>query len=124
MIHVLGKELSFPDPRRLKFEPEPGFVAVGGDFSIERLLLAYRSGIFPWTDDPITWWSPNPRAILEFDHFHVSRSLQKLVKQCVILQNAEPVGLNKEAPFEITIDRAFSQVIKHCGTSRTDGNWI
>ncbi|MBA4149581.1 MAG: leucyl/phenylalanyl-tRNA--protein transferase [Verrucomicrobia bacterium] len=124
MIQVLGKKLAFPDPRHLKFEPEPGLVAVGGDFSVERLLLAYRNGIFPWTDDPITWWSPNPRAIFEFDQFHVSRSLQKLAKQCVVLEEHEPVGSNQDAPFEITINRAFSQVIEHCATSRNVGNWI
>lgn len=124
MIHRLGKELTFPNPRHLKFEPEPGLVAVGGDFSVDRLLLAYRSGIFPWTDDPITWWSPNPRAIFEFDQFHASKSLQKLARQCVLLKADEPIGLNKLAPFEVTVDRAFEQVIHHCATSRDTGNWI
>src|SRR5688572_30305110 len=118
MVHRLGKALVFPDPRCLKHEPEPGLVAVGGDFSVERLLLAYRSGIFPWTEDPITWWSPNPRAIFELDHFHVSRSLLKLAARCVLLQKGEPVGGPEQAGFQITIDRAFPEVIHQCATSR------
>ena len=56
-------------------------MAVGGDLSVPRLLLAYRSGIFPWTVDPITWWSPEPRAIFELDGFHVSHSLAKVIRQ-------------------------------------------
>lgn len=124
MIPVLGSELCFPDPERLKFEPEPGLVAIGGDFSVERLCLAYRSGIFPWTDNPITWWSPNPRGIFEWDKFHVPRSLQKLAKRCVVLSREEPVGSRPSARFEITVNRAFRSVIEKCATSRRVGNWI
>jgi leucyl/phenylalanyl-tRNA--protein transferase len=58
--------LSFPDHRAANRE---GLLALGGDLSVARLLLAYRSGIFPWTDDPLTWWSPDPRAIFEIDQF-------------------------------------------------------
>src|SRR5215475_6784397 len=76
---LLDKRLRFPDPR---LADEDGLVAVGGDMSVERLLLAYRSGIFPWTIDPITWWSPDPRAIMELDQFHVSRSLVKTLRTC------------------------------------------
>ncbi|MFN7137939.1 MAG: leucyl/phenylalanyl-tRNA--protein transferase [Limisphaerales bacterium] len=124
MIHVLGQEIVFPDPRKLKFEPEPGLVAIGGDFSVERLALAYRNGIFPWTDDPITWWSPNPRAIFEFEKFHVPRSLHREIKRSVILSPGESLGTHSEAQYEITIDRAFPEVIRHCATSRKKGNWI
>jgi leucyl/phenylalanyl-tRNA--protein transferase len=72
---------------------------VGGDFSPERLLLAYRSGIFPWTDDPITWWSPDPRAIFELETFRPPRSLLKFMRK---------------RPFEITRDRAFARVMEGC----------
>src|SRR2546423_10537975 len=95
-IHILDQRLSFPDPRRADAE---GLVAVGGDLSVDRLLLAYRSGIFPWTADPVTWWSPEPRAIFEFDCFHVSRSLERVIRKNV---------------FRPTIDRAFRQVMEGC----------
>ncbi len=72
---------------------------MGGDFSVPRLLLAYRSGIFPWTDDPITWWSPDPRGIIEFDRFHISTSLAKLLRQEV---------------FEVSANRAFREVMLGC----------
>src|SRR5207237_8583818 len=62
--HLLDKRLLFPHPR---MADEEGLLAIGGDLSVARLLLAYRSGIFPWTVDPITWWSPDPRAIFELD---------------------------------------------------------
>ena len=92
MPTVLTKRLWFPDPRSAQSGGEfDGLVAIGGDFSSPRLLLAYRSGIFPWTDDPITWWSPDPRAILELDRFHVSESLARVIRKGV---------------FAITIDRA------------------
>jgi len=93
---LLGPQLRFPDPRRAS--PE-GLVAIGGDLSFPRLLLAYRSGIFPWTVKPITWWSPDPRAIFELDQFHVSHSLAKLLRR---------------QPFEITIDCAFRRVMEAC----------
>src|SRR5438874_6643537 len=95
-IHILDQRLSFPDPRRADAE---GLVAVGGDLSVDRLLLAYRSGIFPWTADPITWWSPDPRAIFEFNGFHVSRSLSRVIEKNI---------------FRITIDRAFREVMEGC----------
>src|SRR5262249_26102015 len=79
-----------------------GLVAIGGDFSVPRLLFAYRSGIFSWTVDPVTWWSPDPRAIFEFGGFHVSRSLAR--------------GLRKKV-FAITIDRAFRQVMEGCAAA-------
>jgi|ERR1051325_1510421 leucyl/phenylalanyl-tRNA--protein transferase len=91
-----GHRLHFPDPR---LADDEGLVAVGGDLSVPRLLLAYRSGIFPWTANPVTWWSPDPRAIFEFDRFHVSHSLAKVLRQEV---------------FHVTIDRAFREVMKGC----------
>src|SRR6185295_15575535 len=81
----------------------------GGDMSVARLLLAYRSGIFPWSADPITWWSPDPRGVIEFDRFHVSRSLERVVRK---------------GTFQVTIDRAFVEVIEGCASARVHGNWI
>lgn len=96
MPRLLDQRLMFPNPLLADAE---GLVAIGGDLSIPRLLLAYRSGIFPWTVKPITWWSPSPRAIFELDQFHVSQSLAKVIRK----------GL-----FKITIDRAFREVMQGC----------
>jgi leucyl/phenylalanyl-tRNA---protein transferase len=95
-IPIVDQRMSFPSPRRANAE---GLVAIGGDLSVPRLLLAYRSGIFPWTADPVTWWSPDPRAVFELDHFHVSHSLAKVLRKGV---------------FQITIDRAFREVMEGC----------
>ena len=95
-VPILDQRLRFPNPRQADDE---GLVAVGGDLSVPRLLLAYRSGIFPWTADPVTWWSPNPRGIFELDRFHVSRSLARVIGKGV---------------FRITIDRAFREVMEGC----------
>jgi leucyl/phenylalanyl-tRNA--protein transferase len=94
--------------------PKHGLLAVGGDLSLERLLLAYRMGIFPWfsEDDPILWWSPDPRLVLYPDELHVSRSLRKTMRQGV---------------FQTTMDCAFEQVIRSCArihTRNEQGTWI
>lgn len=96
MPALLDNQLRFPDPRTADGE---GLVAIGGDLSAPRLRLAYRSGIFPWTVNPITWWSPDPRAIFELEQLHVPRSLAKFIRK---------------QPFEITRDRAFRQVMQAC----------
>ncbi len=103
-----GKPQSFPDPTAAARD---GLVAIGGDFSVARLLLAYRSGIFPWTIRPITWWSPDPRAIFELARFHVPRSLAKIIRR---------------QPFEITRDRAFPEVMEGCAQSPRGGEatWV
>jgi leucyl/phenylalanyl-tRNA--protein transferase len=93
---TLGRQLGFPDPRRAE---AAGLVAVGGDMSAPRLRLAYSSGIFPWTAEPITWWSPDPRGIIELDGLHLSRSLAKVIRR---------------GQFEITLDRAFREVMAGC----------
>jgi leucyl/phenylalanyl-tRNA--protein transferase len=95
-VAILDRRLWFPSPHLADRE---GLVAIGGDLSVPRLLLAYRSGIFPWTVEPITWWSPEPRAIFELGCFHVSHSLAKVIRQ----------GM-----FRITVDRAFRRVIQGC----------
>jgi len=96
VLALLAERLWFPDPR---FAETDGLVAVGGDLSAPRLLLAYRSGIFPWTVNPITWWSPEPRAVFELDNFHVPRSLAKVLRKGV---------------FEVTVNRAFRKVMEGC----------
>jgi leucyl/phenylalanyl-tRNA---protein transferase len=105
---VLDARLRFPDPRQAD---EEGLVAVGGDLSVARLLLAYRSGIFPWTAAPVTWWSPDPRAILELNRLHVPRSLARAIRGGV---------------FEVTRDRAFRQVMEGCAEPSVgrESTWI
>ena len=112
MVTVLTHRLWFPDPRSaVSRGPHRGLVAVGGDLSVQRLRLAYRSGLFPWTDTPITWWSPDPRAILDLDRVHVSVSLARMMRKPV---------------FTVTVDRAFPAVMEGCaepGPGRP-GSWI
>ena len=97
-IAILDNRLRFPSPRLADAE---GLVAIGGDLAVPRLLLAYRSGIFPWTVDPITWWSPDPRAIFELDVLHVSQSLSRVIRK---------------GTFRPTVDRAFRRVMEGCAT--------
>jgi leucyl/phenylalanyl-tRNA--protein transferase len=105
---LLDERLTFPDPNQAA--PD-GLVAVGGDFTPERLLLAYRRGIFPWSDNPISWWSPDPRGIFELDQFHVPRSLEKFLRQ---------------NPYTVTHNRAFRDVMEKCAqpTARRGRSWI
>jgi len=107
-LFVLSDRLFFPDADQADRE---GLLAIGGDLSVERLLLAYRSGIFPWTVDPITWWSPQPRAILEFGNFHASTSLKKLLHR---------------QQFTFTLNQAFAQVMEGCAATRPNRRetWI
>ncbi len=110
MISHLSDELWFPSPLDAERGELDGLVAIGGDLSVERLVLAYRSGIFPWSVRPITWWSPDPRGILELDRVHVSRSLQRFLRK---------------SPFTVTRDKAFAEVIQGCATApREDRTWI
>lgn len=109
MIPKLTYQLVFPNPAH---SSEEGIVAYGGDLSPSRLMLAYRSGIFPWysANDPILWWSPDPRLILELDEFKLSRSLRKKIPQ-----------------FEIRFDTAFAEVIRECSSAPRPGqkgSWI
>ena len=105
---ILDDRLRFPDPNAATAE---GLVAVGGDLSVPRLLLAYRTGVFPWTAGPVTWWSPDPRAVFELDGFHLSHSLARLLRQ---------------GKFQITTDRAFREVMKACAapTPGRSSTWI
>ncbi len=108
MPTILDQRLRFPDPRTANGE---GLVAIGGDLTAPRLRLAYRSGIFPWTVNPITWWSPDPRGVFELERFHVPRSLAKFLRQ---------------QPFEITRDRGFRQVMQACAApaARRGETWV
>ncbi|MCG8433326.1 MAG: leucyl/phenylalanyl-tRNA--protein transferase [Gammaproteobacteria bacterium] len=94
----------FPDPEHALSDPD-GLLAVGGDLSAERLLCAYRKGIFPWFNEgqPILWWSPNPRAVLYPDEFKIHRSLAKAIRH---------------TGFEIRMDHAFANVIDKCAAPR------
>lgn len=111
MIHLLTKELQFPPI----FEAsEDGLLAIGGDLSVARLLLAYNSGIFPWYEagQPILWWSPDPRMVLFVDNFKVSKSLKKTLQKQL---------------FSVTFNQHFSEVINHCAHVKRDGQegtWI
>lgn len=108
----LADNEDFPDVALALQEPN-GLLAIGGDLSAQRLLSAYRQGIFPWYSEgqPILWWSPDPRATLFPDKIVISRSLSKTLKK---------------RPFTLTLDTAFSQVITECAKPRKDGQgtWI
>ena len=110
-IFRLVDELVFPPP---DYADPSGLLAVGGDLSSGRLLEAYRAGIFPWysEDQPLLWWSPDPRLILELADFKLSRSLRK--------------SMNKKV-FQVTFDRVFEDVIRACAAVPRDGQagtWI
>jgi leucyl/phenylalanyl-tRNA--protein transferase len=108
----LNQQLIFP-PADIAHTDPNGLLAFGGDLSAKRLLLAYSSGIFPWFshDEPIMWWSPDPRGILPLDNFKCSKSLKKFARNC---------------DYHITINSAFDQVIEICAAiPRNDsGTWI
>jgi leucyl/phenylalanyl-tRNA--protein transferase len=109
-LFALDQELIFP-PVALA-EPD-GLLAIGGDLSTERLLLAYRSGIFPWYEGRhILWWSPDPRFVLFPDELKVSKSMRQLIRRNT---------------FVFTVNKAFSEVIASCKTIARrgqDGTWI
>ena len=110
-VFQLDESISFPPPQMAR---EDGLLAVGGDLSPERLLLAYQLGIFPWYNpgEDILWWSPDPRLVLFPDDFHLSRSLARAIKR---------------REFTTTFDTAFAEVIRNCAETRLDqqeGTWI
>ena len=109
---LLDDEVVFPDTEFALDDPN-GLLAVGGDLSKERLLLAYQKGIFPWYSepDPILWWSPNPRAVLYLDDLKISRSLAKSIR-------------NRN--FEVYLNKDFESVMFQCAKCRDhqEGSWI
>jgi leucyl/phenylalanyl-tRNA---protein transferase len=110
-VYLLSRELIFPQP---ELAEEDGLLAVGGDLSEERILLAYSMGIFPWYSQgsPILWWSPDPRLVMLPDELKISRSLRQTIRKGI---------------FRVTIDSDFDQVIRSCATvhEREDrSTWI
>ncbi len=110
-MYLLSRELYFPS---VSIASPEGIVAIGGDLSIERLLLAYKSGIFPWfeDDEPILWWSPPERMVLFFDELKISKSMRNIINRGI---------------FSITYNKAFREVIANCRTIKRDGQdgtWI
>ena len=110
-MYFLTKELFFPPVEEANYE---GVLAVGGDLSVERLLLAYDNGIFPWFDaeDPILWWAPPERMVVNPMDYKVSKSMRNI--------------LNRNS-FEITINKDFAAVISNCQTierKEQQGTWI
>src|SRR5580658_4228293 len=100
--------LAFPN---LQSANREGLLALGGDLSVPRLLLAYRSGIFPWTDEPLTWWSPDPRAIFDINSFRPPKRLESKLRRNF---------------FELTFDRDFESVIRACAEPAPgrESTWI
>lgn len=102
----------FPDAAQALADPN-GLLAIGGDLSPVRLLNAYRAGIFPWfnPDEPILWWSPDPRCVFVPDQLHVSRSLAKRMRQC---------------DYAVSFDRAFAATLEACAGPRRAGRgtWL
>ncbi|PWS31061.1 leucyl/phenylalanyl-tRNA--protein transferase [Pedobacter paludis] len=110
-FQLVDDDLSFPNPALAE---EDGLLAIGGDLSLERLLLAYSNGIFPWFSegDPILWYSPHQRCVIYPERINVSKSMKKILK---------------DRTFEVTINTAFEAVIKNCAdTPRIgqEGTWI
>lgn len=110
-MYFLTKELFFPPVEEANYE---GVLAVGGDLSVERLLLAYTNGIFPWFDaeDPILWWAPPERMVVNPMDYKVSKSMRNI--------------LNRNS-FEVTINQDFAAVISNCQTierKEQQGTWI
>lgn len=106
-----SKRLEFPHP---SYAEEDGLLAIGGDLSAERLLLAYSNGIFPWFSDetPILWYAPDPRFVIYPDKIKISKSMASLMRKNI---------------FSITIDQHFGQVIQHCASIQRKGQhgtWI
>ena len=110
-MHILNQNIVFPNVQEADDE---GLLAIGGDLSLERLLLAYKSGIFPWfnEDEVVLWWSPDPRFVLYPEDLKVSKSMRQFLRNC---------------DFEITINKDFKSVITECAKAKRDGQagtWI
>ncbi len=112
MVPWLTLHTPFPAPDSALLEPN-GLLAAGADLSPERLLAAYNQGIFPWfgPDQPILWWSPNPRMVLPPDQFKLSRSLAKRLRR---------------RDYEVRVDTAFEPVMRACAEPRPGqgASWI
>lgn len=110
-LFQLSEKVNFPPPQLSRRD---GLLALGGDLSVARLIMAYSMGIFPWFSpgEPLLWWSPDPRLVLYLENLVVNRSLRKRLRR---------------GPYQITMDLAFAQVISRCATitrSHEEGTWI
>jgi leucyl/phenylalanyl-tRNA--protein transferase len=110
-MYYLTDKIEFPNVNKAT---EDGLLAIGGGLSVERLLLAYKSGIFPWFSEgePILWWSPNPRFVLFPEKLKVSKSMKQVLRNC---------------DFTVTVNKAFKEVIIECSKMKRDGQsgtWI
>ncbi|MCU0704452.1 MAG: leucyl/phenylalanyl-tRNA--protein transferase [Fimbriiglobus sp.] len=94
-----------------EFATPEGIVGVGGELTPNTLLHAYRAGVFPWfnPDDPVIWWSPDPRGIIPLDRFHVPRRLAATIRQ------------NR---FRVTVNTRFAEVMRACAENRLEGTWV
>lgn len=123
MIPWLEADTPFPDVREALTEAEgaPGLLAAGGDLSPRRLLAAYRQGIFPWYSEnqPVLWWSTDPRMVLPTAEFRISESLQKTLKK---VDRSMQTG----GPWQVRFDTNFRSVIRACAAPRlqSSGTWI
>ncbi|MBQ0787407.1 MAG: leucyl/phenylalanyl-tRNA--protein transferase [Oceanihabitans sp.] len=110
-MYVLDQNIIFPN---VQAADEEGLLAIGGDLSVARLLLAYQSGIFPWFNDgdPVLWWSPDPRFVLFPEKLKVSKSMKQVLKK---------------SDFTVTVNQDFLSVIKACSIAKREGQsgtWI
>ncbi|MEY3500726.1 MAG: hypothetical protein RL308_2395 [Bacteroidota bacterium] len=110
-MYILSEALYFPPVQNANYE---GILAVGGDLSTERVLLAYKSGIFPWfnPNEPILWWAPNLRMVLFFEELNVSKSMRTILNRGI---------------FEVTFNQEFRAVITNCRSVKREGQmgtWI
>ncbi len=110
LVQLSRDSIAFPSPEGALREPN-GLLALGGDLTPARLLMAYQRGIFPWFSpgDPILWWSPDPRAILYPEQFHLSRSMKRF---------------HRTSPYTVTLNHAFERVLYGCASDRNEGTWI
>lgn len=111
VFYLSENKLTFPPPF---LADKTGLLAVGGDLSMQRLIKAYSEGIFPWynEDEPILWWSPDPRLVLFPEELHIGRSLAKVIAKNI---------------YDITVDRSFEEVITKCRDVHTEtksGTWL
>lgn len=110
-MNYLTQKIEFPDISQANSD---GLLAVGGDLSVKRLLLAYKTGIFPWyeTGEPILWWSPNPRFVLFPEKLKISKSMKQVLKKC---------------DYTVTVNKSFPEVIEQCSKVKRNGQsstWI
>lgn len=110
-MHFIGQELYFPD---VSTASKDGILAIGGDLSVDRLVLAYKKGIFPWfhLEEPIIWWAPDPRFVLFPQRLKISKSMRKFIK---------------DTHLNLTRNQAFHEVVSRCAQTKRKGQastWI